>query len=403
MRRSTLLIALVALAVLPATTTHADTVQISGGHVTGKVQRKSDIVIVEVDDEIDVAIRSSRVRSVITSDQLKRYRELARQAGNDAESHYKLAIWCVTGENVPGKSQEYKNFHMRRAIQLDPEHVHARAALSYKKHDGRWILTSQLMRDRGMVLRGGHWEPAEAVAMEGSQDTTKVSVKKWIKEVSRLTNIVLRNTAKSQESLDALRAIQDPLAASAIARQLRDSREKRTQNRTLRLLWVKLLGRFRNSESVKALVIAGIDEKDEVVREAALDQLVQHGGSSASATYLPMLRSNDNQLVNRAARALTWFPDPELALTYVESLVTTHKKVSAPGPGMQAGFSNDGGGGMSTGGKPTTKTDHLPNPSVLTLVKTIEPNADYGYDEEAWQRHFAGKRTVFSGDLRRDL
>jgi hypothetical protein len=114
-----------------------------------------------------------------------------------------------------------------------------------------------------------------------------------------------------------------------------------------------------------------------------------------------MLKSNNNGLVNRAAQALSWFPDPELALTYIDALVTTHTKESAPGPGMQAGF-GDGGGTFSMGGKKTVETTTRTNPAVLSLVKAIEPSVDHGYDEQAWQLHFAGKRTAFSGDLRRD-
>ncbi len=382
----------------------ADTVELSGGgHLTGKVQRKSDVVIVEIDDEIHVAIRGSRVRRVVTSDQLQRYREMVIKAGNDAESHYQLAIWCVTGDNVPGESQRYKNYHMQRAVALDPEHARARAALGYKKHEGKWIRTTDLMRDRGMISVAGRWELPEAVAIEELQDETNVDAKRWIREVNRLTSVVLRNTSKSQESLETLKAIDDPLAASAIARQLKESREKGTQSRALRMIWVQLLGRFRNIVSVEALVRAGIDEQDEMIREAALDQLTQYGASSAVSTYLPMLNSNDNQLVNRAARALSWFPDPELAMTYVDALVTTHKHEVAPaGPGMQAAFSNDGGGGLSTGGKPTVVTQKLTNPSVLALLTTIEPEAGFGYDEQAWRQYFANQRTAFSGDLRRD-
>jgi hypothetical protein len=167
------------------------------------------------------------------------------------------------------------------------------------------------------------------------------------------------------------------------------------------MLWVKLLGQFRNSVSVKALVHAGLVEDDEVIREAALGLLVDYGASSAVATYLPYLKGNDNKLVNRAARALSWFPDRELALTYVDALVTTHKKEFAPDPGMSLGFGN-GGSGMQMGGKKKVKTDQRNNPAVLSLVKSIEPDADYGYDEQAWRRYFASQRSAFSGDLRRD-
>ena len=391
------------LVLLPLIEASADTVELrGGGHITGQVVRKPDWVIVKVDDGVQVAIQPSRVIRVVTSDQLQKYRNKVIEAGNDAELHYQLAIWCVRGDNVPGDSQQYLRYHMQRAIELDPDHAQARASLKYKKHDGKWVRTADLMRDRGMIRRGGDWELPEAVAIEDFEDAANRESKKWIREVSRLTKNVLIGSAKSQESMEALQAITDPLAAAAIARQLSESRGKQTQSRAMRLLWVKLLGRFKNSISVRALVIAGIDEQDETVREAALEQLVEYGSSTAVANYILRLKSNDNQLVNRAARALTWFPDPELALTYVDALVTTHTQQIAGGAGMQAGFDDQGGGGMAMGGKPKVIKTPRTNPAVYTLIKLIEPNVDHGYDEEAWQLHFANQRNAYSGDLRRD-
>ncbi len=181
------------------------------------------------------------------------------------------------------------------------------------------------------------------------------------------------------------------------------SHHARTAHRAdaLRLLWVRLLGQFRNVVSVEALVRAGLEESDETVREAALNELVEYGSGSAVATYLQYLSSNDNQLVNRAARALTWFPDRELVLTYIDALVTTHKTELAPGPGMQVGFGS-GGGGMQMGGKKQVQVDQVKNPAALTLVKSVVPDVDYGYDEQAWKNYIASLRTAFSGDLRRD-
>jgi hypothetical protein len=389
--------------ILTISTALGDTVELSGGgHLDGNVQQRGDAVIVSLDDEIQIAVPSSRVRRVITGDQLGEYRQRVIAAGDDAEKHYELAIWCVSNNNVPGDSQEYKRYHLLRAIELAPDHTKARAALGYTRSEGRWILTSDLMRQRGMITRAGSWELPESLAIEDFQDASDVEAKKWIREVKRLVSVVTRGSSKSGEALEALRGIEDPRAASAIARELIESREGGNQSRALRLLWVDLLGRFQNMIAVEALVRAGIDEPDAVVRERALQKLQEFGGSSAVATYLPMLKSNDNQLVNRAARALTWFPDPELALTYIESLVTTHKQTIAPGPGMQVGFGDNGGGGLSTGGKPKVIEEQKTNPAVLTLVKTIEPDADYGYDEQAWLLHFAEKRSKFNGDLRRD-
>ena len=384
-------------------TVSADTVELSGGgHLTGEASRKTDSVIVRVDDDIHVALPASRVRIVIDSDQLAAYRGLAAKAGDNAEMHYQLAVWCVTGSNVPGDSKHYRAHHLQRAIALDSEHAKARAGLGFKKQNGKWVRTSDLMRGRGMISRAGRWELPESVAIEDYQQDTNVNAKKWIKEVKRLVLLVLRDTKKSPEALAALQAIDDPLASSAIADQLNDSRERGNQVREMRKLWIRLLGKFRDSVSVQTLVQAGLVEDDEVIREAALDQLAKYGAGSAVATYLPCLTKNDNQLVNRAARALAWFPEPELAMHYVDALVTSHTTEQAPSSAINAGF-GDGGGGLQTGGKKVVYTQTRKNPAVLALLQTIEPEVDYGYDEQRWREYFANKRSSFSGDLRRDL
>lgn len=384
----------------------ADSVEISGGgHATGKVVRKNKYVLVEIDPNLQVAIPDSRVRSVVPSEKLATYQRNAEKAGDNAELHYQLARWCGVGDNVPGRNKYYKQLHMQRAIELDPDHAFARAWLGYKKHQGKWIRTSDLMRDRGMVSVGGAWRLPEAVALEDGAEEVEKRSKIWIQDVKNLIGIAMRPSArnnKAAEALQTLAAIDDPLAATAIAKQLDDSRGKNTQSVAMRRMWVTLLGRFRNSVSVQALVRAGIDEPDNTIREAALEQLVQYGSASARATYTPMLRANNNALVNRAARALSWFPDPEQAMTYVDALVTTTKTADAPGPAMQVGVGNNGVGGMSMGNRQTVRADTRTNPAVLTLVKEIEPSVDYGFDEAQWKAHFAAQKTAFSGDLRRD-
>ncbi len=335
------------------------------------------------------------------STDLADYRKRAAAAGEDAEKHYELAIWC--GKNVPENTKYYKRLHMERAIQIDPEHSRARAWLGYKKERGKWVLKSELMRDRGMIWRGGGWELPEAVAVNDSLSSANSKAKTWIRDVKRLVSSVQgRNQQKSAEAFTALQAIVDPNAALAIGLQLKNSRNGDSQTRKLRQLWVQLLGRFKNRDSVEALVMAGVQEDDAVIREQALDQLVNFGSGSAVATYLPMLNSNNNDQVNRAALALQWFPDPELAMTYVRSLVTEHKTIEAPGAGMQVGFGDRGNGGLAMGGKPKVKIRAKTNPAVLSLLRKIEPEVDYGFDEQAWLEHFAAKRGAYQGDLRRD-
>ena len=380
----------------------ADTVELSGGgHLSGKVERKDDFIVVQIDDSIQIAIPASRVKRIVNTDQLAAYRELAAKVGDDAEKHYQLALWCVRSEQVPGEIGKYKDFHMERAIALDPDHAKARAALGYTQDNGRWIQTDRLMTERGMIPGSVGWELPEAAAIADFQDSQNVDARKWTREVKRLVAVVLRGSSKAPEALASLKAIDDSLAADAIAQELLESRGNSNQSRQLRMVWVELLGKFKNIVAVEALVRTGLEEPDSLIREAALDRLVEYGADSAVATYMQYLSSNDNQLVNRAARALSWFPDPERSLDYIRSLVTTHQYESAPGPEMQVGF-GDNGGGLQMGGKKPVRTERRKNPAVLKLVQEVMPEVDYGYDEKAWLQHIANQRNQYSGDLRRD-
>ncbi len=106
--------------------------------------------------------------------------------------------------------------------------------------------------------------------------------------------------------------------------------------------------------------------------------------------------------MKRAARALSYFPEPEIALSLVDALVTEHKTVTPASGATNAGFGGDGSSGLSYGGKAQVRTDKIENPSVYALLRQIEPDADYGYNELRWRMHFANRLSSYSGDMRRD-
>ena len=393
--------------VLSSTQTPAlgDTVELSGGgHLAGKVLRRESsgkipFVVVEVDEDITLALPEKRVRRVVKGEQLAEYRKRAAAAGDDAQKHYELARWCAASKLPLGGQKRY---HHQRAIELNPEHALSRAALGYVRDGNKWILYTDQQRNRGMISVGGKWKLPEAVAMENFQDATNSKAKRWIKDIARLRSVAInKGSAKSGEAFQQLAAIEDPLAATAIAKELSANRP-----REYRELCVKLLGKFRNATSVHALTLAGLDDKDERVREAAISELEKFGSASAVNYYVQKLRSNDKRSVRDALRALEQFPNSELAQTYINALVTEHKTVGPASPGINAGFgtssSGNGGGSFSTGSKQEVKTERMKNPAALSLLKTIEPGVDYGYDKQAWREHFASKLTTYRGDLRRD-
>jgi hypothetical protein len=384
----------------------ADTVELSGGgHVSGKVIRREPTgkpphLVIRVDEGMTLALPESRVNRVVTSEQLAEYRQLAAQAGDDPQKHYELARWCVAS-NLPLQGQ--KRYHYQRAIALDPDHALARAALDYVKEGNEWILYSQQQRNRGMIRDRGKWKLPEAVAIENYQDETNEKAKRWNKEVAGLRSKALNTRGKPEEAFQQLAAIDDPLAASAIAKELNSD-----QPRKLRTLYVQLLGKFRNATSVQALTLVGLYDDDDVIRELALSELQQFGAASAVDYYCQKLRSNSKREVKDALTALEYFPNPELKWAYIDALVTQHKtESSSGGGGISAGFggSTSGGGGagsFSTGSKKVVIVEAMKNAAALSLLKIVEPGVDYGYDQQAWREHFARKLTSYNGDLRRD-
>lgn len=381
-----------------------DTVELrGGGHVAGKVLRQADtpqggFVAIRVDDGISVAIERSRIARVRTAEELADYAKRAAAAGDDPEKHYELGRWCTANH-----LSQQRLFHYQRAITLNPEHSLARAALDYVRDDlGNWIPFAVQQRNRGLVLSKGGWQFPEAVARQRMQDQANVAASEWVRKVVRLRKQFLGRGKKQQEAFQELQAIRDPLASEAIAGELEGSRGKSTQPQGLRLVWVKLLGIFRTPTAVRTLVFTGINEPDPVVREAALTQLKTYGSDSAIATYVPMTQSSNHSKVRSGLRGLIYFPRPHLAMTYVDALVTTHMQVLPPTPGISTGFSDTGNSGFSTGSDNKPVPIPKKNMDALTLLKMIEPDVDYGFNEQAWREHFARKLTTYQGDLRRD-
>ncbi len=395
---------------LPAQQPPPDTVELrGGGQVAGKVRQKADTpngrdvkgyVTIQVDDGISIAIDRAQVTRVRTADELAEYKRRANAAGDDPEKHYQLGRWCTKNH-----LSQHRLHHYHRAITLNPEHSEARAALDYVRDDlGNWIPYAVQQRNRGLVRANGGWRFPEAVAQENAAKAAKVKASQFIKEIAKLRKQYLGRGKNPQEAFAQLQAIQDPLASVAVAGEFEKSRGNTSQPRALRLLWVKLLGSFRTPASVRALVFAGLNEPDATVKESAIQELKKYGGDSAIATYVPMLNPKTNSISNirSGLRGLTYFPDPALAMTYVDALVTIKMEVKPPGPGVSAGFDNTGGGSFSTGSD--TKPVPVPykNTDALTLLKMVEPDVDYGFNQQAWREHFAQKLTAYRGDLRRD-
>lgn len=381
---------------LPSAT--ADVVQLrGGGQVEGNVKRmdpgKAPYAVVQIDDRIKVAIPESQINRVAEAEKLAEYREKVAATPADAEQHYELARWCK--QNLLNAQYRY---HLQVTIKLDPDHSRARTALGYANDEGRWIRLTELQKSRGLIAVGGKYRlPAEVMITQNQADAETKS-KAWQLEVMRLKKLVARGGDRAAEAQAAIAAINDPFAATAFAKELHDT----TQSRESRLFWLQKLAAIANPTALEALAKVGLADPDAVIREQALEVLREKSPALAIANYLPLLRSSDNAKVRNAAFALSYFPDPELAVPLIDALVTEHKKVKPASDQTSVGFNNFGGGGMSTPGKAQTIVMRVENLPVLTLLRQIEGDVNYGYDQIRWRQHIAAKLSGYQGDMRRD-
>lgn len=374
-----------------------------GGQLTGEVKqtKKPDgstaHVVVKVDDNLSVAVAGAHVRYTVLADDLKEYRDRAAAAGQDAEAQFQLAHWCKLNTLLP-----QQRYHLTRTIALDPNHSLARAALGYIRYDtdSGWINAESLRRDQGLIHASKGWVLPEVLAARNHADEADKQSKLWIRNLRRLHGNAARGDSVAMAEIEA---ITDPMATRAIADELMRSRNSKLNLRALRMVYVRLLGRLRSGVTVATLVEMGLNEPDELIREESLRQLTEFGASSAVATYVPLLSSSSPAQVDAAAKALTFFVNPELAFAYVDALVTEHQsQIQIGSGGTNVGFGNTGGSGMSQGSKVVSKTNSVSHPAALQLVKTIAPGIDYGYDEAAWRNHFAALRNPYRADVRRD-
>lgn len=374
-----------------------------GGQLTGAVRRVENPdgstahVVVRIDPQMSVAVPGVHTRRAVGDDELQEYRERAAAAKQDADAQFELARWCKSQTLL----HQYR-FHLTRTIDIDPDHTLARAALGFVRDGNGWVSFELLRRSQGLVQDNkGRWVLPEVLAEREQNDSYDQASKLWIRDFRRLHSRAARGDA---EAIAEIQAIEDPIATSAIAGEFVRSRSSRSDVRNLRLIYVRLLGKMRNGIAVKTLVEAGVLETDALIREEALRQLTQYGASSAVASYLPLLQSNSAKQVKAAARALEFFPDPELAFQYIPALVTEQKTRTQVGsPGTNASFGNNGVAGLSSGSQVVERTQTIRNPEVLNLIKQIAPGVDYGYDERAWKKYFADLRNPNRSDLRRDL
>lgn len=367
----------------------------SGGRIVGQIvesapDQKDDTVTVRTEDEAVISVPKSEVKEIIRLSEVQaEYHQLRQNTPDTVEGHWKLSEWCR--DHNLAKEREV---HLKRIIELDPEHQRARALLGYQKVGDQWKTRDEIMKSMGYVLYKGRWMLPQEVQLEQEREQQTTVQREWSLRLHRLLNGLESDPVTAEREIKAIR---DPAAVKPIVMAMKNERRD-----AVRLLLTGVLGQIGTPEAARALAILAIEDPVEEVRLHALEALSPLKSGEIVNFFVGRLRDKDNAVVNRAADALRRMGDPSAIPALIDALVTRHKIFipgTRPPTGMGAGFSSSSTGksGMSFGagsGGDSSKVVERPisNPAVLEALVELSGGQNFGYDIRLWKQWYARQK-----------
>jgi hypothetical protein len=367
-----------------------------GGQITGEIQNPDQVprttYVLKTPEGAVVTLDRGQVKQVVRRRAVdEEYESVRPRYPDTVEGQWELAEWC----REKGLSSQ-RRVHLRRVIELDPNHKQARSALGYTWKDGRWSTQEEIMKERGLVLYKGRWMTPQRVEILREQQQRDVAEKEWIQKIERWRSWL--GTDRDRVARESILAINDPVAMKGLAAAMTASADPRA-----RILFAKALSQQNTSEARLFLAYCAIVDGDEEVRHAVIVHLKKSEDFKVVEYFVGRLKDKENLPINRAAAALKELEQPSTVGPLIDALVTVHKrKIRNPEAGQTtAGFSNAGPSGLSVGApKYIIITERLSNRAVLEALVALT-GVNHGFDVAAWKSWYASQKRRDAIDARR--
>ena len=299
----------------------------NGGRVTGELVNRDEsprkTYVVQTADGARVTFEASQVRQVIRPRPNEvEYERIRSTYPDTVRGQWDLAQWCRDHHLTA-----QREVHLRRVIELDPDHVDARRALGYSKVDGQWATRDEVMTQRGYVLYNGHWvTPQEKSDLE-NKHKLESGQQEWFKKVKLWRGWLGGN--RDQEAREKFRGVDDPAAVKALAAAL-----NKELSEPVRMLYVESLTKIASPDAIKVLAITSVEDDADEVRLSCLEYLQTKPRPEVVNYYINRLRdkSHDPVVINRAAVGLGRMKDPSAIAPLIDALIT-FRLVRIPQPG----------------------------------------------------------------------
>lgn len=372
----------------------------SGGRVEGELlngdEKPRKSYTIKLASGGQISLESSQVKQVITArpDRVE-YEKVRPHYPDTVDGQWGLSDWCRE-HDLPAE----RKIHLRRVIELDPNHVEARRLLGYSKMDGQWMTQEEWMLKQGYRRYKGQWKlPQEIELLEGKRKQD-LAEKEWFQKIKRWRGWL--GSDRNKQGRENLVNIDDPMAVKSLAMGLRND-----TGADARLLYIEALGKIHTPESDATLAVTTMEDESEDVRLTALEVLQKAPSPMLVTFYVGKLRDKENVTVNRAAAGLARMKDPSSIGPLIDALVTTHKRrVSGGGGGpgsMTTTFGKNGspGGGLSMNAPPKIVRFEMLNQPVLDALVAIT-GQNFNFDQRSWRTWYAAQTRSKTLDARRN-
>lgn len=370
----------------------------NGGQIEGELVNKDEnprqSYVIKTGSGAQITLEKAQVKKVVRRrPEEVEYDRIREQYPDTVEGQWALAEWCRAHRLSRARKE-----HLRRILELDPEHIPARRALGYTRVDGKWMTEEEIMTARGYVRVGSRWKLPQEVELEEQQRKEELAAKEWYGRLKRWRGWI-DSASRAEEGWKLISEITDPAAVPAIGQYLGEEQDPR-----IRKLYIEVLAQINAPRGYYIMTLSSLNDPDQEVRLTCLDFLDDEPRPAVVEMYVKHLRDKDNTVVNRAAVGLARMKDPSAIAPLIDALITTHKFLIDNSPAGQttAGFGTGGGAFQFGGGGPKYVSRKLQNPDVLDALVTLTDGMNFHYDIAAWKKWYASQKKQSTLDARRD-
>lgn len=324
------------------------------------------------------------MRERLTAEQ-EEYHRVAPQHADTVDGQWQIAEWC----RQRGLKEE-REVHLRRILELDPDHVKARHALGYVQLQGKWTTRDNDLSSKGYRLYKGEWRTPQDIALIEQRVKATQIRREWLARLQRWRS-ELGDPAKMAAAYQQIAQVRDNAAVGPLREMLR-----REAVRDVKSLYLDVLAEIASPESVQAIVDVSLNDPDVEIFYLCADIIERMQPHEARQPYIDALSDANNIRINRAAHMLARLEEHSAMGLLIDRLITTHQVVVGGGGGrggdaVSTTFERGGGGSFQAGSSTRVEQVHQENAEVRDALVKLS-GVSFGYDVAAWRRWYAAYR-----------